>query len=256
MTDPHVNPQTGVWDDNYYANLNKGSGGGGGGGGGGYSIDDLIKSAQALNQFQIQQNAPAIASQQASIAPLQQRYNDLLAGIKQNQTVAENRQTLTTNNELGKRGITGSSGLAQQEITNAVNPITQQYTQMGAQTTDTENTDIANINNAIASLQAGNPASSISSASGLLQAQQSANEFNQQMAATQRQNDITNALNQQKYQSSLPATVAAPAAVSSSIVNTGNSGLTTGGYSSAGLQYSADGNWVWNSKTNSWVAAR
>lgn len=28
--DPHINPASGVWDDNYYANLNKGGGGGGG----------------------------------------------------------------------------------------------------------------------------------------------------------------------------------------------------------------------------------
>jgi len=36
--DPHINPSTGVWDDNYYANLNKGSGGGGSG----YNYDPAV----------------------------------------------------------------------------------------------------------------------------------------------------------------------------------------------------------------------
>lgn len=40
--DPHVNPQTGVWDDNYYANIGKYSNGSASGGGG---VNDILSSA-------------------------------------------------------------------------------------------------------------------------------------------------------------------------------------------------------------------
>jgi hypothetical protein len=164
-----------------------------------FNTETIIKNAQALNDFYVKQNQPVIAATEATKAPLIQRYNDLIASIKGNQTTAENRQTLTTNNELGRRGITGSSGLAQQEITNAVNPITQQYTGLIKDTTGTENLDIANIDKAIASLAAGNPESSVSTSTGLANAAQSASQFQQSLAAQQQQNAIANALAQSQF---------------------------------------------------------
>ncbi|OGE67082.1 hypothetical protein A3H85_00685 [Candidatus Daviesbacteria bacterium RIFCSPLOWO2_02_FULL_40_8] len=58
--------------------------------------------------------------------PLQERYANILNTLKSNQTTAENRQTIATANELGRRGIVGG-GLYEQEFANALNPITQQY---------------------------------------------------------------------------------------------------------------------------------
>jgi len=192
-----INPQTGNWDDNYFAKTYGGgssSSGGGVGSTSGLNATGLLDQAKQVNQFYKEQNQPVIAATQATKAPLAQRYSDLLASIKGNQQVAENRQTLTTNTELGKRGITGSSGLAQQEITNAVNPITQQYTSMQKDTTNQQNADMAAIDAAIAKLQAGNPESSVSTASGIQTAVQRANEFQQSLEATQKQRDVENAL--------------------------------------------------------------
>ena len=67
---------------------------------------------------------------QAEQTPLASRYDNLINQIKGNQTTAENRQSVTTSNELGRRGILGDTGLGQQEMTNALNPITSEYTGM------------------------------------------------------------------------------------------------------------------------------
>lgn len=162
----------------------------------GLNTTDVLKNAQSINQFYQQANQPVIQSYEASKAPLQQRYSDLLSSIKQNQTTAENRQTVTTQNELGRRGIFTDSGIGAQELTNALNPITQQYTQLGKDTTNQENIDLANIQNAIAQLQAGNPSAAVSTSTGLASAQQQANQFAQTLAEQQKQNAVENALKQ------------------------------------------------------------
>lgn len=112
-------------------------------GGSSNNFDDILKRTQQMAQ---QANAPIINQLQSSIPqvqqqiatqkssleakkkPLQDRYQNLISELKGNQTTSENRQTVTTNNELGKRGLLPASGLAQQELTNALNPITQEYT--------------------------------------------------------------------------------------------------------------------------------
>ena len=63
-------------------------------------------------------------------------------------------------------------------------------------TTGQQNTDLAAIDAAIASLQAGNPASALSTATGISSAQQAANQFEQQMAASKEQNTFENAIKQ------------------------------------------------------------
>lgn len=191
--DPHINPQSGVWDDNYYASTHP-AGVSGASNSGGFNPQDIIKSAQQIQDFYKQQNQPVIAATEASKVPLKQRYDDLLNSIKGNQTTSENRQILTTNNELGRRGITGSSGLGQQEITSAVNPITQQYTGLIKDTTGQENIDIANIDKAIASLQAGNPESAISTSTGLASAATTASQRQAEIDAAAKQQAIDNAL--------------------------------------------------------------
>lgn len=164
--------------DTYYNvdqwNARQASKSSGGGSSSKSSNSDLIEKAIKLNREAVK---PAISSYQASLPEvankynsqrdtLSQKYDSLLASIKGNQTTAENRQTVATNNELGKRGILGSSGLAQQELVNAVNPITAQYTGLYS---DAALQKIADINatytnqtaeeraikNAIAALQSG-----------------------------------------------------------------------------------------------------
>lgn len=213
----------------------KATGGSGKGGsssnGGGSSLNPQDSINMAIKALQ-EANKPAIESYQAQIpeiqqkyaqtktqlqgqqAPLEQRYSDLLDSIKGNQTTAENRQTLTTNNELGRRGINGSSGIAQQEITNAVNPITQQYTGLTKETglaredaikqlrdqianlTPQETADQRAITNAIAQLSSGAGSQGVSAGLNLYSTQLQNDLQNRQLSETQKQNDIANKLAQ------------------------------------------------------------
>jgi hypothetical protein len=81
----------------------------------------------------------------AAKSALQQRYDALIQGINTNTGQQINRQTVTTNNEMGKRGILPSSGLAQQEMTNALNPINQQSSVQMAGAQADYNSGIANL---------------------------------------------------------------------------------------------------------------
>lgn len=99
---------------------------------------DTVRQAQELQRSV---NAPAVESLRSSlpeisktyetqrqqttaqIDPLKQRYQSLLDEVKGKAQASVNSQTKITSNELGKRGIVGSSTLAQQEIQNAVEPI-------------------------------------------------------------------------------------------------------------------------------------
>ena len=260
-------------------NATKGSGKGGptnsGGGGGNLDPQQAIQaSIKALQEA----NKPAIESYQASIpetqakyaqsksqlqasqAPLEQRYTQLLDSIKGNQTTAENRQTLTTNNELGRRGITGSSGVAQQEITNAVNPITQQYTGLSQQTglareesikglqdqianlVPQETSDVRAINNAIASLSAGAGQAGLSGGLNLYSTQLQNQYQQQQLAQQQKQNDIANQLAQaQQAQSNKTPLQSASIGQNSTALYDPYSGKVVN--TIKGLQSAAGGGW-------------
>ena len=62
------------------------------------------------------------------IEPTRQRYENLLQQVVANQQKSETAQTLTTSRELGRRGIAAGSGLLEQELVNAINPIREYYT--------------------------------------------------------------------------------------------------------------------------------
>lgn len=137
-----------------------------------------------VSQGQLQQQAiqPAVSSLEASKSPLEQKYKDLLGQIKGNQTIAENRQTVSTKNELARRGISGG-GYYDQELTNALNPITSDFTGQYTNTANQQNTDMSAINNAIAQLQAGAGKDAIDNAFRQLQLSEQSRQFD----ATQRQ---------------------------------------------------------------------
>ncbi len=195
-----INPQTGkayairpdgIWDDNYFARTFGGASPLAGNNTSPVSTSSVLDSAKQVRQFNIDSNQPAIQSLEASKSPLQDRYKNLLDTIKGNQTVAENRQTVTTNNELGRRGISGDSGIAEQEITNAVNPITQAFTGQYKDASAQQGIDLSAIQNAIAQLQSGNPESSISSAIGVGGQEQQARQFAQSLAQQKAISDAT-----------------------------------------------------------------
>jgi len=139
-----------------------------GGSSGAPSTGDIVKQAQALRDFNVQNNQPAITSLQGQSTDLQSRYKDLLTSIKGQQGVAENQQITATSNELGKRGINNQSGVYQQEQANALRPVDAQYQGLSAQTGVAEQGQLNDVANSIATLQAGNPENSATLASGNL----------------------------------------------------------------------------------------
>lgn len=84
--------------------------------------------------------------------PMKDRYQSLLSTLKGNQQTAEKRQSIATTSELGRRGISMDSGVAQQQLANEVNPITESYsgesTRLGIQ----QESDLLNLANLIAQL--------------------------------------------------------------------------------------------------------
>lgn len=97
-----------VYDHNEYLRLT----GQQGGAGGSFSSSQSSGQSEALNK----------------------RYDALIQSIKDRGQQAVNKQTIITSNELGKRGILGSSSLAGQEIQNSTEPVRQQYVGIEAQT--------------------------------------------------------------------------------------------------------------------------
>lgn len=158
------------WDDNIRAEANK-------------TLDaaDPIKQAQKLAQMaqdmQVEANKPAIATLQSQYNPdtgtgsLVDRYNTLIDSITASQQPAENAVTLATNNELGKRGITGDSGIAQNQIAQALLPVSTQFGQLKAQTGLNEQQDLGGIASSIAGLRAGNVGNGLNFASGITTSQ-------------------------------------------------------------------------------------
>lgn len=173
-----------------------------GGSTGSTNFEDIVKRSLALQQ---EANKPAIESQQAAIPeiqksyaqtrtqlqaevdPLKQRYQNLIDQITQSGKVQEQRQSVATSGELAKRGILSSSTLAQQELANALNPITSATTLQAKETglqgeaaqrdlanqianlTTGETEAIRNVRNAISTLQSGASSSAITNALSILQ---------------------------------------------------------------------------------------
>jgi len=177
-----------------------------------FNTSDPIAMARQLNEFNVQQNQPAIQSLQQQIpevqsaysqerarlqgqvTPLTERYRNLLDEIKNTYNQAVKTTQISESRELGRRGIVGG-GLYDETIQEAVNPLVQQqatslkdvtYAQEGAigdinaqiaQLVGAETSDLRSVSNAIAALQSGNASNAIQGALNLLQMQQSNQQF-------------------------------------------------------------------------------
>jgi hypothetical protein len=131
------------------------------------SYEDSIKKAQSLAQQAVQ---PAVQSYQqaipelwnrigtmqeqvkAEVAPLQERYQNLLSQITGMGQKREDSQTKVTSGELGKRGIVGSSTLAGQTIQDAVDPIRSETQGMIKDTGFQQEQDIRGLLNQVTNL--------------------------------------------------------------------------------------------------------
>lgn len=181
------------------------------------TIQNAINLQREAAQPAIQSYKASIPETQAKYAqtrtqlgaerqPLEDRYNTLIASIKGKGEQQVQKQTAITSNELGKRGILGSSTLAQQEIQNATAPLVSEYANLEKDTTlskegairdlvnqianltTQETGDLRSINNAIAGLESGAASTGIGQGYQLYNqqlAQQSAREQAQREAVQQ-----------------------------------------------------------------------
>ena len=203
------------------------------------SFNDYVNQAQQMYQ---EAAKPAIASLEASKPEiissvagktklLNERYNNIINEIKTGQKSAETRQTTVTAGELGKRGIDPTSTLYGQELTNAINPITGEYSNLLKSTgteqasglqdlADLETTQLRNLANSIAQIQSGSSTGGIELALKQYQMAQQAAENATTLAEQRRQTDIANALQQKIYETiSLPTSQANIASTQANIAN-------------------------------------
>jgi hypothetical protein len=131
------------------------------------AIQNALDAANKFKQFNIDSAQPQIATLQNNKSNLDTQYQSLLDSIKGDQSLAVNNATLNTNNELGKRGILGSSGDGQTAISQAQSQAAQPYSSLSAQTRISQTQDENNIGEKIAILQGGNPAGATQSAMGV-----------------------------------------------------------------------------------------
>lgn len=158
--------------------------------------DAAIQQAKKLRDFNIQSNQPSIQTLQGGKQGLMDTYKGILDSIKGQQQLATNTATTNTANELGRRGITGG-GLYDTQFQNAGQQVAQQYAPLLAQTGQQQAQAGFGIDQAIASLQSGNPDSAVQSALTLGGQQQQASQFSQNLAQQQSQFNTQNALAQQ-----------------------------------------------------------
>jgi len=215
--------------------------------GGATNYEDTIRRAIEMQREAAQ---PAISSMQAGIPevqqkfattreqvgaevdPLKARYDNLLADVRASGQKQEQAQTRVTSQELGKRGLVGSSTLAQQELLNATQPIQESTQRLATDVglsreeslrgiqdrlsglTTQETGELRAIQNAIAQLQAGAGQSGISTGTNVFQnaqsqqlAQQQLQSQQEQLQNQQAQQAIENALRQRQFEEvTLPST--------------------------------------------------
>lgn len=172
---PEVNRQSSVAQgkapnaiqDYLYGQTQRASLGGGASGNslaGGGASGGVFDIANSLLSFQQNANKPIVSALQKQGDVLTDRYSNLLATIKGKEQKATNQQTVATNTELGNRGIGPDSGLYQQTLTNALNPITEEYSRQTKEATTSQSADATDLALRIAQAQSGDPLAAISGA--------------------------------------------------------------------------------------------
>jgi hypothetical protein len=176
-----------------------------------------VDSLQASIPETQQKYATTRSQLQAREQPLKERYSNLIASIKGQGEQDITNQTRITNNELGKRGIVGSSTLADQEIQNATSPLRQKYAGLEkdaalgqeeslmnlqnqiSNLTNDETGALRAINAAIANLQSGANQSGISLGTDIYKTSLANALQQQQQQEAARQTAIENALRQSTF---------------------------------------------------------
>jgi hypothetical protein len=109
---------------------------------------------------------PAINTLNSTKTDLDSKYKDLLDSIGVSEGVASDKQTLATNNEMARRGISSNSGIAEQEAAHAQLPISAQFGQLKADTGVKREASLTSLAEMIANLQKGDYGASLGFANG------------------------------------------------------------------------------------------
>lgn len=207
------------------------------------AVQPAVQSLQSSIPEIEQKFATQRAQLEAEKDPLKARYNALIDDISRRQGVAETGAIKTTSRELGRRGIVGSSGVADVAMQEAVQPIQSEYGSLATQAgleretglrelqnqitnlTPLEVEATRDVQNAIAQLQSATTQAGVNQALSQLQlaqnkAQQaeSARQFNAQQEMATKQFE----------QISLPESQANLANIQSTIANRGADGSGLG----------------------------
>lgn len=179
------------------------------------SLDDTIRRAIDMNR---EATRPAIGSLESSIPeitqkfaaqrtqtesrrkPMQDRYANLISELKGNQQVETNRQTLTTNNELARRGILPSSGVADQQMTESLNPITSKYSGLIKDTGIAQEESLLNLDQIIAGLTGQETEATRSVRNAIAQLESGAAQSGMSLGTNIYNTNIENAMRQRQME--------------------------------------------------------
>ena len=187
---------------------------------------DFESTVRRSLELQKEATAPAVQSLQASVpetraafqtrreqleakrSPLQTRFDNLMSDIKGRQTQEETAATRVTSRELGRRGITGSSGVAERELAGAVSPIRERFAGLARDIglgreealqgleeqitglVPAETQAVRAITNAIAQLQAGGAQAGIQTALDRMRLAQQQSQFDVTQGAQSKQDEL------------------------------------------------------------------
>lgn len=171
---------------------------------------DLVKQAQ---QYQVQQNQPAIATLQGQQTSLQQQYKDLLDSVTKQGNVGIDTATRNQNAFLASRGIYSQGGIGGDQISQAQSQAGAQAASQEAAVQTQGAQDINALAAQIAGLQAGNVPNALgfsSNIASLANALQVANIQNQRPFGVQPGQGVFNPATGQFSPYSGPAPVNAP----------------------------------------------
>ncbi len=193
-----VNPSSGNWDDNYWANTvepqlkqkygvqnNPASA----------PTQDPMALTQALQKFQVEANQPAIKTLTTQKESLGDQYKKLLADVTGAQEAETTYATRAASTSLGQRGLDPNSVEGQQQFAQILDPISKSFGGLRASIGQGQIADTNTLANAIASLQAGNPATSITGAGQFTSLAQQAQLLPSQIALQLAQAGYTSGIN-------------------------------------------------------------
>ena len=199
----------------------------------------LERSKQAAGQsFDVQDKYL-----KAQVEPMKARYDSIISTLKGNQGVAEKRQSIATTSELGRRGISMDSGVAQQQLADQVNPITESYAGEVTRTGLQGQQDLLNLANTIAQLT-GTKASTLAG----YDTQMANTGLSGLQNALSMANTLTTGAEQSRQYNATQANQAAILKAQQDAFGLGTNGTTEqmpGAPANPAKNYQIQGDWIW-----------